>query len=97
MFISCNETKQNGLEDDMIQWKRYWCRNVTNVGEKSRQEGLCSYQMGGEAFRHRRSRARREANGAGGSFQEEVFGCVWLQDGDLSDYARILCSFVALA
>jgi hypothetical protein len=33
----------------------------------------------------------REASGAGGICQEELFGVVCLQDGDLSDYARILC------
>jgi hypothetical protein len=49
----------------MIQRKRRWCCNATNVGEQGRQEGLCPYQMGGEAFRHSR----------------KVFGVICLQDG----------------
>ena len=65
MFVSCNETKQNGLEDDMIQWKRCWCCNITNVGEKSRKEGLCSYQMGGETFGHLTRQREGEANARG--------------------------------
>ena len=72
MIVSCNEAKQNGMEYDMIQRKRCGGRNVTNVSEKSRQEGLCAYQMGGQPFRHAGGEANRDGSQEGCLV---LFGC----------------------
>ena len=57
------------MEDNMIQRKRGRSSNVTNVREKSRQEGLGAYQMGGQPFRH----GRRGESAQGGCLV--LFAC----------------------
>ena len=52
MFVSGNEAKKNGLENDIIQGNRRGRAEISNVGEQTGEECLGPSQVNGRIMRH---------------------------------------------